>query len=105
MTGIRLTYATAQVLFALADGMQHGFDIADATGLRGGTVYPILRRLEAAGLVAAEWEAVEISRDAGRPPRRYYRLLYEAAPLLATARGRFPYGRRVMGSGDTEAAS
>jgi len=105
MKPIRLTYATAQVLFALADGLRHGFDIADATGLRGGTVYPILRRLEAEGLVAAEWEAVEISRDAGRPPRKYYRLLYDAAPVLRTARERYPFGRRVMGSDGSETAS
>ena len=51
---IRITCATAQVRFALAGGLRYGFDIADATGLRGGTVYPIQRRLEAAGLVASE---------------------------------------------------
>jgi PadR family transcriptional regulator len=94
---VRLTYATAQVLFALADGLRYGFDIADATGLRGGTVYPILRRLEGAGLVASKWEAPEISRDAGRPPRKYYRLLYTAMPVLEASRSRFPDARQ---SGD-----
>jgi len=96
MAPVRITYATAQVLFALADGIRYGFDIADATGLRGGTVYPILRRLEAEGLIASEWEEVEISREAGRPPRKYYRLLYAATRTLAAARERFPYSRRAL---------
>jgi PadR family transcriptional regulator len=101
---LRLTYATAQVLFALADGLRYGFDIADSTGLRGGTVYPILRRLEGAGLVASEWEAPEVSRDAGRPPRKYYRLLYAATPTLEASRSRFPDGRRTAGRGNAEVA-
>lgn len=45
----RITYPTALVLLGLREGLIHGFDIIDATGLRSGTVYPILRRLEDAG--------------------------------------------------------
>ena len=41
---LRMTYATAMVLYALDRGSRHGFDIIDATGLRSGTVYPLLRR-------------------------------------------------------------
>ena len=82
MGGLRMTFATAMVLQGLAKGLRHGFDIADLTGIRGGTVYPILRRLERMGLVASEWEDVEISREEGRPTRRYYRLREEAGPLL-----------------------
>ena len=90
MGGLRMTFATAMVLQGLAKGLRHGFDIVDLTGIRGGTVYPILRRLEGMGLVASEWEDVEISREEGRPARRYYRLREEAGPLVADAQRRFP---------------
>ena len=92
----RLTYATAVVLQALARGFRYGFDIADATGLRGGTVYPILRRLEKDGLIASQWEAVSISRDEGRPPRKYYRLLSRSAAHVALAETRFPFSPVTM---------
>ena len=90
MPDIRLTYATAAVLQALGQGYRYGFDIADAARLRGGTVYPILRRLEESGFLSGHWEAARISRDEGRPARRYYRLNVSAEPLLATARERYP---------------
>ena len=57
----RLTRPTALVLIALARGLRHGFDVLDATGLESGTVYPILRRLEDAGLVRSHWEPVAAS--------------------------------------------
>jgi DNA-binding PadR family transcriptional regulator len=85
-----MTYATAQVIQALDAGYRYGFDIAEVTGLRGGTVYPILRRLKDAGMVKSEWEPVAISRDEGRPPRKYYRLADGAGEFLAAARERFP---------------
>lgn len=71
---MRYTYPTALVLQALLDGHHHGFDIMDATGLQSGTVYPILRRLEAEAVVRSTWEVAEVARDEQRPPRRYYQL-------------------------------
>ena len=53
---MRFSSATALVLQALLDGHHHGFDIMDATGLPSGTVYPILRRLDAEGVVRSRWE-------------------------------------------------
>ena len=44
-----LTYSTAVILQAVANGYLYGFDIIDMTGVPGGTVYPALRRLEDAG--------------------------------------------------------
>ncbi len=92
---IRMTYALAQVLQAVDRGYCYGFDIAEAARLRGGTVYPILRRLERAGLVTARWERHADVLDEGRPPRRYYRLRSAAAPLLEHARDRFPFRSAV----------
>ena len=68
----QLSVAALTVLHAVARGTAHGFDIIDATGLPGGTVYPALSRLERDGLVASSWEAVAVARREGRPPRRYY---------------------------------
>ncbi len=93
-----MTYATAMVLQALDAGYMYGFDIADVTGLRGGTVYPILRRLEDSGLVRSQWERVSVSRDEGRPPRKYYRLAPVAQEMVAAARARFPEATAAIGA-------
>jgi PadR family transcriptional regulator PadR len=69
-----LSVAAISVLHAVARGTAHGFDIIDATSLPGGTVYPALSRLERDGFVASTWEAVDVARADGRPPRRYYRV-------------------------------
>lgn len=71
---MRLTYPTTLVLQALLQGHHHGFDIMDATALPSGTVYPILRRLDAEGLVRSRWEKEGVARREQRPPRRYYEL-------------------------------
>ncbi len=64
---MRFTYPTALVLQALLEGREHGFDIMDATGLASGTVYPILRRLDADGVVRSRWEKDGVARrDNGR---------------------------------------
>lgn len=68
----RLGPATLEVLQAIASGHQYGFDIMDATGLPGGTVYPALAALERDGLVSSDWEDPERARADKRPPRRYY---------------------------------
>ena len=53
---MNLTYATGMVLQAIDVGFCYGFDVMDASGLPDGTVYPALRRLEAAGFLTARWE-------------------------------------------------
>lgn len=87
---VRMTYATALVLEALDQGFIYGFDIIDATRLRSGTVYPLLRRLEEAGLARSRWEKVSEARRESRPPRKYYELRPAAAAVLAKARERYP---------------
>jgi PadR family transcriptional regulator, regulatory protein PadR len=87
---VRLTHSTTLVLVALARGVRHGFDLLDETGLESGTVYPILRRLEHAGLVRSRWEAVQRARDEGRPPRRYYELSGAGAEVLEEALAAHP---------------
>src|SRR6476646_10267725 len=50
---------------------RYGFDLARATGLASGTLYPILMRLEARGLLEARWDL------SGGRPRHVYRLTAE----------------------------
>lgn len=60
------------VLDALAAGCTYGQAIMRRTGLKSGTVYPILRRLHTAGLVSDGGTAP--SDEPGRPARRLYKL-------------------------------
>ncbi|HKH90390.1 MAG TPA: PadR family transcriptional regulator [Gemmatimonadaceae bacterium] len=94
---VRLTRSTTLVLVALARGVRHGFDLLDETGLESGTVYPILRRLERAGLVRSRWEAVQRARAEGRPPRRYYELSGAGAEVLQEALALHPDAARIAG--------
>jgi DNA-binding PadR family transcriptional regulator len=91
---VKLTYATALVLEAVAAGHHYGFDVMDATGLPSGTVYPVLRRLDDEGLVRSRWEKAERAQREGRPPRRYYELSAAGNEMLRAARRRF----RVLGA-------
>lgn len=92
---MNLTYPTTLVLHALANGVRHGFDMLDATGLPSGTVYPILRRLEREALVSAHWEEAALAHAEQRPPRRYYELTAAGRVVLETAIARYPVPRAV----------
>jgi len=87
--GIKLSYTTAVILQALANGYQYGFDIIDVTGLPSGTVYPALRRFEEVGIVISHWEAEEVAEQEQRSPRRYYELTKEGRAALAEALKRY----------------
>ena len=84
-----LSYTALFVLQALAQGHRFGFDIMDATRLPSGTVYPVLRRLETAGLVSSAWEGDERARQANRPRRRNYRLTKAGREQLAEADAKY----------------
>jgi PadR family transcriptional regulator PadR len=89
---VRITYTTALVLQALLHDHHHGFDVMAATGLPSGTVYPILRRLDAAGAVRSRWEDEATARQEQRPARRYYDLTTGGRALAREALARY---RRV----------
>jgi PadR family transcriptional regulator PadR len=65
------TLAVLAVLCAEPLAWQHGYAIARETGLKSGTLYPILVRLADRGLMEACWEE---EQPAGRPRRHLYRL-------------------------------
>jgi DNA-binding PadR family transcriptional regulator len=83
-----LSYNGAVVLQAMSQGHRYGFEIMRAAHLPSGTVYPLLRRLEASALVASRWEGAADAHREGRPPRRYYEVTPEGATALAEARER-----------------
>ena len=95
-----LTYSTAVILQAVANGYLYGFDIIDITGLPGGTVYPALRRLEEAGHLTSKWEKQGVAQAAQRPPRKYYELTRSGREALAEAVKRY----RLLGQGQPEQA-
>lgn len=69
-----------------ASQWQHGYALAKQTGLKSGTLYPILIRLADRGLVEACWQD---EPTPGRPRRHLYRLtsagLASATGALASA--------------------
>jgi PadR family transcriptional regulator, regulatory protein PadR len=95
------TLAVLADLCATPSRWRHGYGLARATGLKSGTLYPILVRLADRGLVEACWED---EQPAGRPRRHLYRITPEglatATTALAQARlaaDQVPAGSRVRG--------
>lgn|SRR5689334_14541184 len=50
---------------------RHGYDLSSKTGLKSGTLYPLLMRLSDRSLLDSKWQPAE---HTGRPPRHLYRL-------------------------------
>lgn len=96
----RLSPASVAVLRALAGGVTYGFDVMDATGLRSGTVYPVLARMERRDLVQSKWEDPDASRRTGRPARKHYRITASGRRALAEAAAWY----RELGTPRTEGA-
>ncbi len=98
-----LGWTAAVVLQAIARGHRWGFDVMGATRLPSGTVYPLLRRLEGAGLVTSGWEDEEAAHARGRPARRYYEPTGAGLAALAAARERLAAQRAVFGDALSDA--
>jgi len=98
-----------KVLRALAaDAAQwrYGYELGAETGLKAGSLYPILVRLADRGFLEAKWEE---SPPHGRPARHLYRLteggleLAAADPVSATRRPA-PFPGRGAGRPQPEGA-
>lgn len=59
------------VLLGAGGAWSHGYEIAQRAGIKSGTLYPLLIRLEAQGYLEAQWQQ---PAEGGRPPRHAYRL-------------------------------
>jgi PadR family transcriptional regulator len=75
---------TTSVLAAMAGDparWYHGYELMGATGLKSGSLYPILIRLSDRGWLETAWEH---DTPPGRPRRHLYRLSGEARSFVAT---------------------
>ncbi|MFF0458500.1 PadR family transcriptional regulator [Nocardia africana] len=73
----RITGPLVMVLDKLLDSPRdafYGYDLSKSTGIKSGTLYPLLVRLEEAGWLESGWEQTEVE---GRPRRRFYKLTVE----------------------------
>ena len=59
---------------------RYGYELSRATGLKSGTLYPILMRLEKCTLLEARW----VTTEDGVPPRHTYRLTPNGLELART---------------------
>ena len=72
---------TTLVILALAESpakWRYGYDLSQQTGLKAGSMYPILMRLADRDLLETAWET---DPPEGRPPRHLYRLTGEGRLL------------------------
>jgi PadR family transcriptional regulator PadR len=75
------------ILAILARGKRYGYDIvqglsgADGLIIKEGTIYPLLNRLKAEGLVDAEWQP-----SPEGPARKYYTLTAAGSDTLSRLR-------------------
>lgn len=70
---LRLSPQTRMLLDVLVSDptkWRYGYDLSRETGLKSGTLYPVLMRLANNALLETRWETTE----AGKPPRHMYRL-------------------------------
>src|SRR5690348_3827514 len=74
------TRALLATLLERSRSWRHGYELSKETGLRSGTLYPLLMRLSEQGLLESRWQEAERQ---GLPPRHVYRL---TAAGLALAR-------------------
>jgi DNA-binding PadR family transcriptional regulator len=91
-----LSAPARDVLARLAEAetaWHHGYDLCHQTGIKSGTLYPLLMRLAAQRYLEAEWQPPE---EPGRPARHAYRLTaagrqlaYDNPPSMA---GEHPAG-------------
>ena len=78
---MKMTAPLERVLRAfLADpaARRYGYDLMKAAGLKSGTLYPLLGRLEDEELVTSAWETPQ---QDGQRPRKYYRLTAKGAEV------------------------
>lgn len=90
-----LSYNAALVLQALSTGHRYGFEVMRVSELPSGTVYPMLRRLDDAGLVTSAWEEADPS-EKGRPRRRYYEVTPEGERALTATLERIAQQQKLF---------
>lgn len=80
------TLAVLSTMLSDADADWYGLELSKRSGLKPGTIYPILDRLLKAAWLERRWEDIDPATE-GRPRRRLYRLTYVGAPAARQALG------------------
>jgi PadR family transcriptional regulator, regulatory protein PadR len=65
------TVSVLEVLSEKPHSWRYGYELSQITGLKSGTLYPILMRLSDRGLLDSRWQP---AKQPGRPPRHVHRL-------------------------------
>jgi PadR family transcriptional regulator len=88
MRALRMTHQTLRVLECFLEyprDWRYGYNLSGETGLKAGTLYPILFRLAKFSFLETRW----VTTEKGVPPRHIYRLtskgLEESRARLAEA--------------------
>ncbi len=79
------TLSLLEALSKRSRAWQYGYELSQVTGLKSGTLYPILMRLCDRGLLESRWQP---PTRAGRPPRHMYRLTVPGAAFARAASSR-----------------
>ena len=82
---LKLSPQTLLVIEAFFDRpaeWKYGYDLSRVTGLKSGTLYPILMRLADRNLLETSWEA----NETGKPPRHMYRFTPEGMQFARARR-------------------
>jgi PadR family transcriptional regulator len=82
---LRLSLQTLLVLEAFLKESavwRYGYEISRGSGLKSGTLYPILMRMEERRLLETKWE----SGEPGRPARHMYRLTPDGMQFVRESR-------------------
>lgn len=88
MIRTRAALAVAEAMLSNPSGRYYGYDLWRITGVRPGTLYPMLTRWLDDGLLSAAWQDPYSMGTRQRLPRRYYTL---------TDKGRAELGALVNG--------
>jgi PadR family transcriptional regulator PadR len=98
------TLGVLELLIESPRSWHYGYALSQRTGLKSGTLYPILVRLAEHGWLDTQWSA---SDEPGRPPRHTYRLTAEGAKSARQRLAEFapPRSRSRMTPATTERSS
>lgn len=80
----RLSPQTLQVLEEFTErpvAWRYGYELSQVTGLKSGSLYPILMRLAEYSLLETKW----VTTEEGVPPRHTYRLTQKGLEMVRAA--------------------
>jgi DNA-binding PadR family transcriptional regulator len=80
----RQTHILLAALLEQPRTWRHGYELAKETGIKSGTLYPLLMRLSDQGLLGARWQDSDLP---GKPPRHMYRPTAAGLALAREQRG------------------